>query len=281
MFSESEDFEDPFVVITHSERVANASSDQSAAAIAAQRAAGGARSAAVRFRFIARKNPAGVSPPLARLLRGGGGRGGTARLRLYLSMLWLARNEDAPVFSYPAHQWARLLGLDDPDTTGARRVQESLRWLNSENFVRLERRRGAPSNIHLLDDAGSGKPYTSPGLLVKALAKRPTELEEHLYVQLSAAFWTRGWVRELSGAAVAMYLVLLHEQRGDPDKSVWIAPSVGHDVYDLSDETRRKGLNELVKHEMASVRRRPVRQGLFTDQYRGRNVYDLHPGAMG
>ncbi|MCX4547249.1 hypothetical protein [Streptomyces sp. NBC_01565] len=195
-------------------------------------------------------------------------------------MLWFARNEDAPVFSYPAHQWARLLGLAEPDTTGARRVQEALRWLNNENFVRLERRQGAPSNIHLLDDAGSGEPYRSAGLMVTRLAKRAAEREAHLYVQLDAGFWTRGWVRELSGAAVAMYLVLLHEQRGDDDKSVWISPRIGQELYDLSDETRRKGLNELVKHEMASVRRRPLHQGLFSDQYRGRNVFDLRPGAM-
>jgi hypothetical protein len=96
--------------------------EQRSAAEQAKVRAGGARSAAVRYRFVARDAPEEDPPPLARLLRGGGGRGGAARLKLYLSMLWLSRNEDSPRFDYPAHQWARLLGFDDPDGAGARRI---------------------------------------------------------------------------------------------------------------------------------------------------------------
>ncbi|MPY38106.1 hypothetical protein FNH09_44935 [Streptomyces adustus] len=249
--------------------------EQRQAAQQAKTRAGGARSAAVRYRFIARGGPEEDPPPLARLLRGGGGKGGAARLRLYLSLLWLSRNDDAPRFEYPAHQWARLLGFDSPDTAGARRVQQALRWLDEQAFVRLQHRQGASSAIHLLSDAGTGRPYQAPGLAMKRLAVK-AQREEHLYVQLPAGLWTKGWISDLSGAAVAMYLVLLHERRGE-DKTVWLSPRIGRERYDLSDETRRKGLNELAQHQLVSVRRRPVHQGLFEDHFRSRNVYELNP----
>jgi len=248
--------------------------------IAAQQAkarAGGANSAAVRYRFIARGKPEEDAPPLARLLRGGGGRGGKARLQLYLSMLWLSRNENAPHFEYPAYQWARLLGAKKPDTAGARQIQQALRWLDGEAFVRLQHRQGAPSAIHLLSDTGTGRPYEAPGLAYKKVPK--AQRGEHLYVQLSAALWTSGWIAELSGAAIAMYLVLLHEARGE-DKPVWLSPRIGRERYDLSDETRRKGLSDLVERQLVSVRRRPVHQGLFEDHYRSRNVYQLLPDRL-
>lgn len=251
--------------------------EQRMAAAQAKSRAGGARSAAVRYRFIARGGPEENAPPLARLLRGGGGKGGAARLKLYLSMLWLARNEDSPRFDYPAHQWARLLGFDKPDAAGARRIQQALRWLDEEAFVRLQHRQGASSAIHLLTDAGTGRPYVAPGPAMKRLSR--AEKQEHLYVQMPAGLWTNGWVMELSGTAIAMYLVLLHERRGE-DRAVWLSPRIGRERYDLSDETRRKGLNELAAHRLISVRRRPVHQGLFEDHFRSRNVYEFDPDDL-
>lgn len=239
--------------------------------------AGGARTAAVRHRFISRSSPDEQAPPLARLLRGGG-RGGSARLKLYLSMLWLSRNEDAPLYTYPAHQWALLMGLDDPERSGALRIQEAIRWLDREGFVSQERQQGAPSHIRLLSDTGDGRPYRAPGLTMRKATKQ--EKAANLYVQLAAGFWTKGWVAHLSGATIAMYLVLLHEQMGEENKSVWIAPRMGQERFDLSDETRRKGLKELVDQSLAAVRKRPLHQGLFNEAYRTRNVYDLTPRGL-
>ncbi|MFJ9551952.1 hypothetical protein [Streptomyces erythrochromogenes] len=188
-------------------------------------------------------------------------------------MLWLARNEDAAYYSYPANQWALLMGLEDPERAGARRVQEAIRWLDREGFVLQERRQGAPSHIRLLNDNGDGRPYQAPGPAMRNANKK--EKAANLYVQLAAGFWTRGWVAHLSGSAIAMYLVLLHEQKGEESKSVWIAPRMGQERFDLSDETRRKGLKELVDQHLATVRKRPLHQGLFNEAYRTRNVYDL------
>ncbi|MFC4536991.1 hypothetical protein [Sphaerisporangium dianthi] len=217
---------------------------------------------------------------MARILRGGGGRGGATRLKLYLSLLWLARGRDDPVFAYPAQQLATLLGLPGP--AGARRVQDALQWLEKEDFVALDRRPGDATRVHLLDDAGAGRRYQSPGPLAKPAHKRSAkEREQHFYVQLEAKFWTEGWVAELSGAAVAMYLAALHEQRGRTDQSIWISPRVGRERYDLSDETRNKGLRELVGHDLLHLERRAVPQTSFSEAYRARNAYRVAAEGFG
>jgi hypothetical protein len=235
-----------------------------------------ALTAAVRYRFIARSD-ASVSapPPMARMLRGGGGRGGSTRLKLYLSLLWLARSRDNnPVFAYPAQNLAGLLGLPKPEAAGARRVQEALRWLDEEGFVALDRRPGDATRVHLLDDAGTGTRYQPPGPLAKAAKKRSEkERESHYFARLDSKFWTEGWVAELSGAAVAMYLAALHEERGRTDETIWISPRIGRERYDLSDETRNKGLRELVDYGLLELQRRPVPQTSFDERYRARNAY--------
>lgn len=256
--------------------------DQLSAARAA-RSMAGADSAAVRYRFIARQDPDAVSPPMARILRGGGGRGGAARLQLYLSLLWLARNRnlERPVFAFPAQQFAVLLGLPQPADAGARRVTEALRWLAAQSFVALDRRRGSVTRVHLLDDAGSGNPYHPPGALTIRTSRRTREeREQHFYVQLDAHFWTEGWITELSGAAVAMYLACLYEQRGQADEPVWISPRIGRERFDLSDETRNKGFRELTDKGLLELARRPVpTTSFFDERFRARNVYLPRPGA--
>jgi len=251
---------------------------------AAQAAAvqAGAGTAAVRYRFIARTDPHAPSPPMARILRGSGGRGGATRLKLYLSLLWLARSasRDRPVFAYPAQQLAALLGLPAPRAAGARRVQEALGWLDNEGFVALDRRPGDATRVHLLDDAGSGDPYRPAGPLAIAASKRSQkDREPHFYVQLDARLWTEGWITDLSGAAIGMLLASLYEQRGRPTEPVWVSPRIGRERYDLSDETRNKGLRELVAKGLLELLRRPVPTASFDERFRARNVYIVRHGA--
>jgi hypothetical protein len=248
----------------------------------AERAARQARAAdaAVRYRFIGSSQKSSP-PPLAVILRGSGGRGGTTRLKLFLSLLWLARGREDPVFAYPAQQLATLLGLPGRGGASARRVQSALRWLAEAGFVLLDPRPGEATRVHLLDDAGSGKPYQPPGPLAKPADKRSQkEREQHFYVKLDRKFWTEGWVAELSGAAIAMYLVALHECRGRFDETFWISPRVGRERYDLSDETRNKGLGELVDYNLLDLQRLQVPQTSFDEQYRARNAYRLAPNGF-
>jgi hypothetical protein len=146
----------------------------------------------------------------------------------------------------------------------------------------LDRRPGDVSGVKLLDDGGTGIAYESPGLAMSRLRQesRRQRGSHHYYVQLKAGFWQQGWVAELSAAAVAMYLVVLHEQRGDDKQAVWIAPSVGRQTYGLSDDTRGKGLAELVNHELLVLSRESVHRGSFEGRHRARNVYELDPRRL-
>jgi hypothetical protein len=93
-------------------------------------------------------------------------------------------------------------------------------------------------------------------------------------VQLDARFWTEGWVTELSGAAVTMYLACLYEQRGRAEEVIWVSPRLGRERYDLSDETRNRGLRELTEQGLLDLTRRPVPAASFFDErFRARNVY--------
>ncbi|WP_176733585.1 hypothetical protein [Micromonospora peucetia] len=203
-------------------------------------------------------------------------------MKLFLSLLWLARGRPDPVFGYPARQLASLLGLSNPSGAGARRIREALKWLEEEGFIALEHRPGEAARIHMLDDAGSGGAYEAPGPLVTKHRKRsPEQREKHFYVQLKREFWTEGWISHLSGAAVAMYLAALHEERGKTGEAVWISPRIGRERYDLSDETRGKGLGELVNLGLLNLGKRPVPQASFDERYRARNVYRVVTTGLG
>ncbi|HVF74574.1 MAG TPA: hypothetical protein VM938_05955, partial [Acidimicrobiales bacterium] len=68
-----------------------------------------------------------------------GGRGGAVRLKLYLSFLWFAAAPPHDV-TYPARAWASLLGLEDPEARGARRIIDAITWLDAHDFVVVEGR---------------------------------------------------------------------------------------------------------------------------------------------
>lgn len=250
---------------------------QHAAALQVRRLAH-AESAAIRYGFIGRPTAEAPVPPLASMVKGG--RGGAVRLKLYLSLLWLARNQEAPYFSYSAQDWAVLQGLPDPTGLGARRVQDAFRWLEGATLVELDRRPGVATGVRLLDDGGTGASYVSPGIAMSRSKGNSRSRTDHRYIQLKADFWTNGWVVELSAAAIAMYLVVLHEQRGDSAEAVWIAPSVGQNTYCLSTDFRSSGFRELVDLGVLTKSRQAVHRGAFSGRERARNIYQLVPNAM-
>lgn len=228
--------------------------------------------APVRRTFIERPAPDQTSP-LARLLRGG--RGGDVRLKLELSFLWFAAGPPHEL-SYPARAWASLLDLDKPETNGARRINEAIGWLETNNFIHVQGRVGQPNIVRLLSESGDGSPYELPGTAYNRLRNNQKAAEPHRYVQIPNEFWTNGYLAVLSGSAIAMFLILLNELRNqDPQKSVlWFSPQRADIRYGLSDDTRSKGLRELVQAGVADVRRQSIAPDSF-DFKRLRNVYRL------
>jgi hypothetical protein len=205
-----------------------------------------------------RRSEKGTAPPLARMLRGG--QGGEVRLKLYLTISLLAVSppydiEDA----IPARVWAEMLDLTDPNRNGARRINDAFEWLDREKFLISRRRRGTPGSIQLLSQSGSGELYTRP-----AGPKR--------YVRLPLGIWQAGWIVRLSGAALAILIIILDLQGGRTQ--AWVSPRVARERYDLSPDTWAKGVRELERCNIAVVSKRP--QGDVFDYRRLRNVYSVN-----
>ena len=226
----------------------------------------------LRRSFIARDPGVEEIPPLARILRSG--RGGGVRLRLYLSLLWVAVSEPHDV-ALPARTWASLLGLRDPEGTGARQVRSGFSWLQANLFVRVDEVRGQAHRVTLLDETGNGEDYVLPARAFKRAEAAGQDPDAHIYVRLPATFWTCGWAAQLSGPATAMLLVLLEARGGRVgDKELWFSPSVAENRYTLSENTRSAGVHELAAAGLLVVHRRPVDPQAVTYR-RVRNTYTL------
>lgn len=217
------------------------------------------KAAPVRRDFL--RSADATPPPLVRLLRGG--RGGGVRLKLYLTMLWIAAKEPYDT-RFAARGWAELLDLAEPDTNGLRRVSDAIAWLRENAFVTVTTQSGHEPTVFLLDDGGSGAAYKPPGAVGEVYIKVPT------------AFWANGWIACLSARAVAMLLVLIDQEQlrvAQHRKTVWVAPDVARSIYVLSADTWTRGIQELKYHGIVSVGRQPVNE--VFNPIRSRNTYKL------
>jgi|SRR5579859_3368814 len=232
----------------------------------------GARPARVRFGFVRRLEGEGP-PPLAGLLRGG--RGGEVRLKLVLSLLWVAGGGDErhATGAWPARAWAALLDLPDPEGNGQRRIHDAIRWLEEKNLIRVVRQPGKPMSLQLLLEDGSGKPYFDPA----PHARKKKESNEHvepceLFFQMPPSFWTDGWIVRLSGRALTMLLVLSEVTFSGGWR--WVSPSQARQKYGISEDTWSRGVAELKRHKIIDIRKKPVGEEEF-DFRRVRNTYLL------
>lgn len=198
------------------------------------------------------------TPPLARMLRGG--RGGEVRLKLYMSMTLLATQAPHDIKGIPGRAWASALALPDPDTGGARRVADSLDWLQKAKLVKLKRNPGMPPDVTLRHPSGDGKPYDWRG---------------KWWTNIPVSFWTNRWIYELSATAVAVLFATRDMRRGSTEDKPhpWLS---GNDRkrYGLSDETWTRGAAELKRYGLLTIGRTP--QGRDFDYRRMRNTYWLH-----
>ena len=137
-------------------------------------------------------------------------------------------------------------GLPDPAGRGARRINEAILWLEQHKLITVENRAGQPNVITLLSENGTGTPYELPGTAYNRLRnKKPASLaDEHRYIQLPNELWTNGWLSLLSGAAVAMLLVLYTELGNRPATTtdLWFSPHQADLRFGLREDTRSKGL---------------------------------------
>lgn len=231
------------------------------------------RPAPVRNGFIERVSPAGADPPLAQILRGG--QGGSARLKMLLSLLWVSVRPPHET-RYPARGWAALLDLPEPETNGARRINAAVTWLGAHKLVRVAPHPGGPSTIYVMDERGTGEPYDLPIEVLKEKKNSGKGISrDEYYVGLPSSFWLNGWIAVLGGPAVAMLLVLLDEAGKGNARNLWHSPSQAQQRFALSQDTRTNGLLELEAYGIIDKKRSSISPSVF-DFKRVRNVYDLH-----
>lgn len=226
--------------------------------------------APIRRSFVL-KTKEGPSP-LVRLLnqRDGksGGPGGRLRIQIYLSLLWVCASKPYET-SRPARVWAELLNLADPETNGTRRVRAALKELAERKFVRLEPTKPTPT-ITVLSDLGDGSAYTNPGETI--VESSADTRKSHEYFRVPNAIWTEGYLGDMDGAAIAMFLVLLAESRG-VCRDVWLSPHALDQLYGISPSTRTKGIAQLKELELVTVKRQAVRSQI--DFSPSRQIYRI------
>jgi hypothetical protein len=226
----------------------------------------------VRVGFSERTDEAS-EVPMAEVLRGG--QGGEVRLKLLLSMLWMAGKAPYDT-TYPARVWATLLDLPQPETNGARRVTAAISWLEDHALLRTDRTPGLPATAFLLDERRTGDPYRPPG---EVLAERRESGEpmtpSDYWVQLPPEFWTKGWIAVLDGPSIAMWLALNAEAgRYDRITDLWSSEMQGRRRFDLSTDTRNDGMRELERRGLVSSRKQSISRNSF-DYRKVRKTYTL------
>ena len=84
------------------------------------------------------------------------------------------------------------------------------------------------------------------------------------YIKLPAGFWVNQWVVRLSGAAVAILLVLFDQHYLAMERpEFWVSPGRARDLYGLSRDTWTKGVWELARAGIVVVDRYPVNDDDF------------------
>lgn len=221
--------------------------------------------------------------PLARLMSGDngpGGRGGQVRLKMLISLYWVCAAAPYDVIA-PARAWAALIGLDDHETKGVRRIHQAVADLEARQFISVEDRGGRPSRITVLSEEGDGKPYEpATAAYNRANVGKASQavLARHQYFRIPTTVWTSGHIARLTGPALALMLVLLAEQRGKPEE-VWFSPSRAVERFGLAPSTITKGLRTLKELGLVRTRRKAVSEtGTYIGFTRYRNVHALALG---
>lgn len=227
----------------------------------------------VRKGFVRRDDD--NAPPLRALYVGG--RSGIVAVKLYLALLWRCSRSPYET-DKPARAWATLLGLEDPEGRGARRVAEAMKVLASSGLLEIQHRPGHPNNVRLLDDGGTGSLYEPPstGYYKAEAAGDRAGMARNLYFRISNRLWTEGHLQSLKGPGTVMLLILLAEQADS--KGVWFSTDEFPKRYKISAKTRAAGTAELEARGLLDVHRVPVASAGSTsvfDERRTRKIYRL------
>ena len=210
--------------------------------------------------FVRSEKAADV-PPVTQMIRGG--RGGEVRLKLYLTMMLIAVGKSPMHKNVPASSWAEALYLKDPHGLGARRISDALQWLENNQFIKLESRRGSPAVITVLSALGDG-------VLL--------EQSEGTSLSVPIGLWENHGILGLSGTGLALLLILLDLQSDGTESN---PPSLPHPLrrrYGLSDDTWTRAGRELQDLDLLRTTKQIRADGF--ERRRARNTYWIDISAF-
>jgi hypothetical protein len=166
-----------------------------------------------------------------------GGRGGEAKLKLYLSTVLLAGGDHKhakhganTVSGIASAKWARALAFEDPEGRGARRVADAHNALARQGLVTVTRTPGSDPVVRLLSADGQGRHW-----------KRPTQP----YTTVPLGLWRERWIWKLDGKELAILIALLDFLGGRNEDASWMTPEE-RARFGFSAETWRTATASLV-----------------------------------
>lgn len=193
------------------------------------------RAATVQFPVEFVRSNGDDPPMLAQLMAGG--RGGAVRLKLYLTLAMQATRAPRTVAPRTSAGYARLLDL--PEGPGSRRVNEALKWLAAHQLIDRVNRPGKPAQITLLQPDGSGDEWTRTG--------------GDRWVTVPIELWNAGWIFELSGRALAVYVALRELLGGNRHPDGQSMDGYRKRQYGMSDDTWTRATKELEEFGLLTI----------------------------
>jgi hypothetical protein len=154
--------------------------------------------------------------------------------------------------------WARALGLA-ADASGRATVSRNWRFLRDELGVVTTQRSGREIRATLLREDGSRKPYSHPG-----------RSKDSPYLTLAFEYWSAEYDQRLRLPGKALLLIALSQPRS------FVLPSeqVPH-WYGISTSTAERGLAELQREDLLSVRKTVKTAPLAPEGLSQVNLYSL------
>ncbi|WP_445340442.1 hypothetical protein [Bifidobacterium sp. ESL0825] len=199
------------------------------------------RGALIRNSFV-RSSDGTTVPPLSEFstIRGGSG----VALKLYLAIIWLSAAKPYAT-NFEAADWARMIGLAQPDTRGAASVRRAIGTLARHDLITKEHiKRQRANRITLLREDGSGSPYTPP----------KANKRDDRYFAVPKELWAQGHIQKMDTAGLTMLLILLEEQHGTEPRKQWWTQNQFKKRFHISKDTRTKGTKELEERGLLTAR---------------------------
>jgi hypothetical protein len=182
----------------------------------------------------------------------------------------------------PLGFYAQLLGLPDPDRSGAVRIRRALDDLAARRLIWLDRSNGVVPRTQLRREDGTGQDYSAPWetKLVKVDEKTVVPQAEGNYFVLPATFWTSGWAAALSTRAIAAFAVLQVQRKLSSRGPAFITPSVRENLYGMREDTFLRGIGELAFFELVDVGKKAVKPRWEPGRGRYRHTFAPHNTAL-